>query len=126
MKQDGGYAFTECEVAADGAVTLGFVDSNGNKAMVRLTVNQVGALAMTLPELIAKALRNRYGDQTLRYAYPLTSWTVEQSTDPKTGMMTLGTEDGFSVCFSMGREIQTQLGQALASERLTGASTLAN
>ena len=125
MKQDG-YAFTECEVAADGSVTLGFVDSSGNKAMVRLTVNQVGALAMTLPELIAKALRNRYGDQTLRYAYPLTSWAVEQSTDPKTGMMTLGTEDGFSVCFSMGREIQTQLGQALASERLTSAPTLAN
>jgi hypothetical protein len=125
MKQDG-YAFTECEVAADGSVTLGFVDSNGNKAMVRLTVNQVGALAMALPELIAKALRNRYGDQTLRYAYPLTSWTVEQSTDPKTGMMTLGTEDGFSVCFSMGRDIQTQLGQALASERLTSASTLVN
>jgi hypothetical protein len=107
-------------------VTLGFVDLNGNKAMVRLTVNQVGALAMTLPELIAKALRKRFGDQTLRYAYPLTSWTVEQSTDPKTGMMTLGTEDGFSVCFSMGRDIQTQLGQALAAERLPGASTLAS
>ena len=125
MKQDG-YAFTECEVAADGSVTLGFVDPGGNKAMVRLTVNQVGALAMTLPELIAKALRNRYGDQTLRYAYPLTSWAVEQSTDPKTGMMTLGTEDGFSVCFSMERDIQTQLGQALASERPTSAPTLAN
>jgi len=125
MKQDG-HAFTECEVTTDGTVTLGFADSNGNKATVRLTVNQVGALAMTLPEMIAKALRTRYGDQTLRYAYPLTSWTVEQSTDPKTGMMTLGTEDGFSVCFSMGREIQTELGQALASERLPGTQTLAN
>ena len=116
MKQDG-YEFTECEVAADGSVTLGFVDFDGNKAAVRLTVNQVGALAMTLPEAIAKALRNRYGNQTLRYAYPLTSWTVEQSTDPKTAMMTLGTVDGFNVCFSMGREIQAQLGQALVSER---------
>jgi hypothetical protein len=125
MKQDG-HAFTECEVTADGAVTLGFADSNGNKATVRLTVNQVGALAMTLPDLIAKALRTRYGDQTLRYAYPLTSWAVEQSTDPKTGMVTLGTEDGFSVCFSMGREIQTELGQALASERPPGTPTLAN
>ena len=120
------HAFTECEVAADGTVTLGFADSNGNKATVRLTVNQVGALAMTLPDLIARALRTRYGDQTLRYAYPLTSWTVEQSTDPKTGMMTLGTRDGFSVCFSMRREIQTELGQALTTERRTDASTPAN
>jgi hypothetical protein len=125
MKQDG-HAFTECEVTADGSVTLGFADSSGNKATIRLTVNQVGALAMTLPEMIAKVLRARCGDQTLCYAYPLTSWAVEQSTDPKTEMMTLGTEDGFSVCFSMGREIQTQLGQALASDRLPSTPTLAN
>jgi hypothetical protein len=125
MQQDD-QAFTECEIAADGTVTLGFADSDGSTTRVRLTVNQVGALAMTLPDLIARALRTRYGDQTLRYAYPLTSWTVEQSTDPKTGMMTLGTEDGFSVCFSMRREIQTELGQALTAERLSDPSPLAN
>jgi hypothetical protein len=40
--------------------------------------------------------------------------------------VTLGIEDGFSVCFSMGREIQTQLGQALASERPPDTPILAN
>jgi hypothetical protein len=31
--------------------------------------------------LIEKALQARYGDQSLRYAYPLASSVVEQSTD---------------------------------------------
>jgi hypothetical protein len=71
---------------------------------------------MTLPELINKALQSRFGDHTLRYAYPLASWTVEQSSDPGTGMMTLSTTDGFSVCFSMERELQHTLAEALASD----------
>jgi hypothetical protein len=41
---------TTCEVAADGcAISLGFVDSRGEPATIRLSVNQVGALVMTLP-----------------------------------------------------------------------------
>jgi hypothetical protein len=65
---------TTCEVAADGgAISLGFVDSSGKPATIRLSLNQVGALVMTLPGLIDKALQTRYGDQSLRYAYPLAS-----------------------------------------------------
>ena len=74
-------ALTTCEVAPDGgAVSLGFVDANGKPATIRLSLNQVGALAMTLPGLIDKALQTRFGDQSLRYAYPLELWMVEQST----------------------------------------------
>ena len=63
---------TTCEVAADGcAISLGFVDSKGEPATIRLSVNQVGALVMTLPGLISKALQTRFGDHSLRYAYPL-------------------------------------------------------
>ena len=83
-------ALTTCEVAADGgAISLGFVDSTGNPATIRLSLNQVGALAMTLPGLIDKALQTRFGDQSLRYAYPLASWLVEQSSDPTQTMVTL-------------------------------------
>jgi hypothetical protein len=109
-------ALTTCEVAADGGVvSLGFVDASGNPATIRLSLNQVGALAMTLPGLIDKALQTRFGDQSLRYAYPLASWAIEQSTDPSQGMMTLRTVDGFSVCFSIPRRQQSELGEALAA-----------
>ena len=110
-------AFTTCEVAADGGViSLGFVDSTGNPATIRLSLNQVGALAMTLPGLIDKALQTRFGDQSLRYAYPLASWAVEQSSDPTQGMVTLRTVDGFSVCFSIPRQQQSELGEALVAQ----------
>ena len=108
---------TTCEVADDGStVVLGFTDASGKPALIRLPLNQIGALAMTLPDLINKALRSRYGDDTLRYAYPLASWTVEQSSDPGTGMVTLSTTDGFSVCFSIERELRQTLSEALASD----------
>jgi hypothetical protein len=110
-------SLTTCEVAADGGViSLGFVDSTGNPATILLTLNQVGALAMTLPGLIDKALRTRFGDQSLRYAYPLESWVVEQSSDPLQAMITLRTVDGFSVCFSIPRQQQSELGEALVAQ----------
>src|ERR1700733_13432301 len=110
-------SLTTCEVAPDGdTVVLGFTDSQGTSARIRLPLNQIGALAMTLPDLINKALQSRYNDHTLRYAYPLASWTVERSSDPGTGMMTLSTTDGFSVCFSIERELRQTLAEALASD----------
>ena len=110
-------ALTTCEVAADGgAVSLGFVDSTGKPATIRLSLNQVGALAMTLPGLIDKALQTRFGDQSLRYAYLLESWLVEQSSDPTQTMVTLRTVDGFSVCFSIPRRQQSELGEALVAQ----------
>src|SRR5258708_15788108 len=110
-------ALTTCEVAADGgAILVGVVDSTGKPATIRLSINQVGALAMTLPGLIDKALQTRFGDQSLRYAYPLASWAIEQSTDPTQGMVTLRTTDGFSVCFSIPRQQQSELGEALVAQ----------
>ena len=120
-------ALTTCEVAPDGgAVSLGFVDSEGKPATIRLSLNQVGALAMTLPGLIDKALQTRFGDQNLRYAYPLASWVVEQSSDPSQGMVTLRTVDGFSVCFSIPRDQQSELGEALVAQPVPKAVMRAN
>jgi hypothetical protein len=110
-------ALTSCEIAPGGdAISLGFVDTRGQPQTIRLSLNQVGALAMTLPGLIGKALQTRFGDDTLRYAYPLESWAVEQSSDPTQGMVTLRTTDGFSVCFSIPRQQQSELGEALVAQ----------
>src|SRR6201996_8812242 len=111
-------SLTSCEIADDGgAVSLGFIDAEGRAASLKLSLNQVGALAMTLPSLIDKALQARYGDASLRYAYPLESWAVEQSSDPAQGMLTFRTVDGFSVCFSIPRAQQSELGEALVSQQ---------
>ena len=71
---------------------------------------------MTLPGLIDKALQTRFADQGLRYTYPLASWVLEQSSDPTQVMVTLRTVDGFSVCFSIPRRQQIELGEALIAQ----------
>ena len=109
-------SLTTCEVTPDGAISLGFVDTRGKLQTIRLSLNQVGALVMTLPGLIDRALQAWYGDQSLKYAYPLASWAVEQSTDPTQSMVTLTTVDGFSICFSMPRAQQSKLGEALVAQ----------
>ncbi len=120
-------SLTTCEVTADGgAISLGFVNSAGKPATIRLSLNQVGALAMTLPGLIDKALQKRFGDRSLRYAYPLASWAVEQSSDPTQGMVTLRTVDGFSVCFSIPRQQQSELGEALVGQPVPNLAMRAN
>jgi hypothetical protein len=59
--------------------------------------------------------------QSLRYAYPLESWVVEQPCDPMQAMITLRTVDGFSVCFSIPRQQQSELGEALVAQPAPGA-----
>jgi hypothetical protein len=120
-------SLTTCEVAPDGgAISLCFVDSHGRPATIRLSLNHVGALVMTLPALIDKALQTRYGDKSLRYAYPLASWVVEQSSDPSQAMITLRTVDGFSVCFTLPRDQQSELGEALVAQHAPGMTPRAH
>ena len=120
-------ALTTCGVADDGdVISLGFVDAAGNPATIRLSLKQVGALVMTLPTLLQRALQTRYGDESLRYAYPLASWTVEQSVDQTQRMVTLQTADGFSVCFAVPREQQSELGEALMTQSASHAKLRVN
>lgn len=118
---------TTCKVAADGrSVALRFVDARGVETAVSFPVDQLGALAMTLPALIEKALRRRYQDDSLRYAFPLASWSCEPATDAATSIVTLRTADGFSVCFSLPQRQLAEFGEALAAIPERVAVPLAN
>jgi len=117
---------TTCKVAPDGrSVALRFVDAGGQPTSVSFPVDQLGALAMTLPALIEKALRRRYRDDSLRYAFPLGSWSCEPATDAATSIVTLRTVDGFGVCFSLPQDQLAEFGEALAAmpERTTAPPT---
>ncbi len=63
---------TACEIAADGgAISLGFIDSAGRPATVTLSLNDAGSLAMTLPGLITRALRTRFGGACAQGGVPV-------------------------------------------------------
>jgi hypothetical protein len=58
---------TTCDVTRDGEVIrLNFVDVSGNSVSLRLPFEQAGALAMTLPGLLTRALTARYGNESSR------------------------------------------------------------
>lgn len=110
-------ALTTCAVAPDGkTISLGFTGASGQPVAVRVPLEQAGALAMTLPTLIEQALRRQFRDDSLRFTFPLGSWTVEQSPDPGTNIVTLRTPDGFGVCFTVQRQQQNALGEAFSCD----------
>jgi hypothetical protein len=80
---------TTCDVAPDGeVVTLNLVDVAGNPVSLRLPFDQAGALAMTLPGLLSKALKARCGNESLRYVFPLGEWLLEGVADGCTVIVT--------------------------------------
>ena len=97
------------------SVDLGIKDTSGNTATLRMKISELGNLVMTLPSVIEAALRRRYRDASLRYTYPMKSWEVEAASDPAHLIVTLRTEDGFGVSFSVPRARAGELGEAISS-----------
>jgi hypothetical protein len=93
---------TTCRVAADGAeVGLEFVDATGAAVRLEMPVEQAESLIMTLPQLLACALRQKTGDQDARYVFGLGEWAIESAKGQGCLIATLKTPDGFEVCFGI-------------------------
>lgn len=106
---------TTYSISDDGTeITLSLIDKDNNPTSLVFQVPDLGNLAMTLPSLIEAALRRQLRDGSFRYAYPIGSWAIEQSTDPSSLIATLRTKDGFGVSFSMPRAHALQLAHALS------------
>jgi hypothetical protein len=92
---------TTCDVTRDGEVVrLKFIDTAGNAVVLSLPFAQAGALTMTLPHLLTKALKARFGNEGSRFVYPLGAWFLEGVADGRTVIVTLRTTDGFEVSFA--------------------------
>ena len=101
-------------MAADGGgVGLEFLDSSGNAVRLELPVEQAESLIMTLPQLLACALRQRTGDQDARYVFGLGEWAIESAKGQACLITTLKTPDGFEVCFGIPFGAARSLGQNL-------------
>jgi hypothetical protein len=101
-------------MAADGGgVGLEFLDSSGTAVRLDLSVEQAESLIMTLPQLLARALRQRTGDQDARYAFGLGEWAIERAKGQACLITTLKTLDGFAVCFGIPFDAARSLGQNL-------------
>jgi hypothetical protein len=108
---------TTCDVTRDGdAIRLRFVDTAGNPVSLKLPFAQAGALTMTLPHLLTKALRARRGNEGSRFIFPLGEWVLEGVADGRTVIVTLKTTDGFEVSFAAPLEHCRSLASGLRRE----------
>lgn len=107
---------TTYKISADGqSVALKLVDEAGVETSLSFKLGDLGNLVMTLPGLIEAALKRQYRDASFRFAYPVGSWSIEEATDPSSLIVTLRTQDGFGVSFSLGRGNAEKLGHSMAA-----------
>jgi hypothetical protein len=89
---------TTCRVASDGSnVGLEFLDQSGATVTVELPLDQAEAVIMTLPHLLARAVRRQTGDQDARYVFGLHEWALEGAKDQECLIATLKTTNGFEM-----------------------------
>jgi hypothetical protein len=105
---------TTCRVAADGTnVGLEFLDHDGTAVTVELPLDQAEAVVMTMPHLLARAVKCKTGSETARYVFNLEGWSIEGTVEKNCLIATLTTAQGFEVCFAIPYEACHSLGRYL-------------
>jgi hypothetical protein len=108
---------TTCRVAADGtAVGLEFLDDAGDTVDVEFPLDQAEAVVMTIPHLLARAVKRQTGNDDARYVFGLQGWRIERTNDEKCLVATLTTLNGFEVCFAIPFEACNALGWHLIQD----------
>jgi hypothetical protein len=83
------------DIASDGSrFRMSFVCTDGKRGSLSLPTESLQALIMTLPRMMAQALRARHGDESLRLVYPAEAVRIEESRDPNRFILTLTTPVG--------------------------------
>ena len=97
-------------------VELEFLDQSGAATTLQLPLDQAEAVVMTLPHVLAYALKRRTGQQDARYVFGLGEWCIEDTRDQDSLIVTLKTTDGFEVSFGIPFEAGRALGFSLQHE----------
>ena len=94
--------------------------------VLELPLDQAKAVVMTLPHLLARAVRRRTGNDEARYVFGLHEWSIEAAKDNKCLITTLKTTNGFEVSFGIPFEACQSLGWNLqnGAERAIDAGEL--
>ena len=109
-----GESVTDCQVDKSGELfRLGLACADGSQASVVLPVDCLRSLLMTLPNVIERALRAKYGDHTLKVVYPMGGWSLHTAEGSENLILTVTTPDHFKVSFSLTQADATHLATSL-------------
>src|SRR5215510_3471387 len=105
---------TTCRVTDEGGtIELQLLDDSQRIVTLQLPFAQAETMVMTLPSLLASALRQQTGAQGARYVFGLGDWMLEATKDGNCLIATLTTTDGFATCFGMPLGACQSLGRNL-------------
>lgn len=106
MRVINGKSLSTFEVALDGnSVSINVIDEKARRGSLVLSADCLGALIMTLPEMMRQSLCRRYHDSSLRFVYPVSDWEIEAAgEEPESVILTLRTPDGFHVSFVLPKD----------------------
>ena len=122
-----GAQLTTFDVTPDGqSVSIHVTDEQGEPATLMLPSDCLHALMMTLPEMVRRSLQARFRDSSMRVVFPLGSWNLERSVVPGAVIVTLRTEDGFSVSFGVPAVELLRMWMCSASASADGGGSVAN
>ena len=83
---------------------------------MQLPLDQAEAVVMTLPHVLAYALKRRTGEPEARYVFGLGEWCIEDTRGEDSLIVTLKTTDGFEVSFGIPFQTCRALGFSLQHE----------
>jgi hypothetical protein len=91
---------TTCDVWQDGStIALSLLDHSGKPVTLELPLEQAEAVAVTLPHLLSRAVKQKTGNDKSRYVFKVDEWAIETVEDHDSLVVTLTTGNGFSVSF---------------------------
>jgi hypothetical protein len=109
-----GNKLTACQVDEAGEwFRLGFAAEDGTPSALVLPIDCVRSLLMTLPGMIERALKARYGDGSMKLVFPMGDWALESDASSDQRILTLATPEGFKVAFALSPESADHLAASL-------------
>jgi hypothetical protein len=116
---------TTCDVSQDGStLALSLLDHSGKPVTLELPLEQAEVVAVTLPHLLSRAVKQKTGNDKSRYVFKVDEWAIETVEDHDSLIVTLTTGNGFSVSFEFSyaacqciiRDIEEGLEKAASDE----------
>ena len=121
-------ALTTFDVDPDGGyVRIHVRDHDGAPASLVLPASCLNQLLMSVPLMVQTALRNRYGDDSLRLVHPLDSYCIELGPTDTDGVqrfiLTLETGGGFSASFALTSDLLRRIAHSILKEVVPNAKS---
>lgn len=114
-------ALTTFEISPDGnKVRLNVRDEQGSPGTLELPAGCMNQLLMSLPGMIQQALRRNQGDHSLRLAYPMEGFRLEQGDVGDDGaqryLLTLQTDGSFEITFAIRDNLLGVVAQTIVDQ----------